>query len=31
MAAHPSTVTFTQIDVEHDIVHLISNVVLTLK
>ena len=31
MAAHPSTVIFTQIDVEHYILHLINNVVLGLK
>jgi hypothetical protein len=30
MAAHPSTVKFTQVDVEHYILGLINNVVLVL-
>ena len=30
MAAHPSTVIFTQVDVEHYVLHLITNVVLAL-
>ena len=30
MAAHPSTVKFTQVDVEHYILDLINNVVLVL-